>query len=131
MQKLLTSILTFTMIVGYPARVFADCDFSTGITKTDAGYLYTPECHKKVGKLVADLKDRETEVGKLNDSIKLKDLAIDTHERRAQLWMDTSMKLEDRVNTIDKYNATSHWLYFGLGVVLTGAAVWGAGYLRH
>lgn len=132
MRKLIASALIFLSVAGYPLQSLADCDFSTGIEKlADGRYAYSVECHKKVGKMVQDLKDRQDEVGKLNDSIKLKDLALTTQEQRANMWMDTSMKLEDRVNTIDKYNTTNHWLYFGLGVVFTGLSVWGAGQLRR
>jgi hypothetical protein len=77
-----------------------------------------------------DLEDREAQVQALTKSIELKDLAIKTHEQRADLWMNTSFKLEDRVNTIERYNDTNKWLYFGLGIVVTGLSVWGAGQLR-
>lgn len=128
MKKSFASLMALAIVVSSSAKA-ADCDFST-IQKQGDGYLYSPECNRKVGKMVLDEKDRKEQVDKLNETIKLKDLSIDTNEKRAQLWMDTSLKLEDRVNTIDKMESTNKWLYFGLGVVVFGAAVWGAGKLR-
>jgi len=128
MEKPLVLLITLSLLSNI---AFAECDFFTGISKLSNGnFEYTAECHKKVGKTVADLKDREEQVAKLEKIIELKDLAINIQEKRADLWMNTSMKLEDRVNTIEQYKSTNQWLYFGLGVLVMGVAVWGAGQLR-
>lgn len=129
-MRLLSSILVFTMVLVSPLKALAECDFATGITKVEGGYLYTTECHKKVGKVVADLKDREEQVAKLNETIKLKDLALDFSDKRNTKLMETVTKMDDKLDSIDRYNSTSKWLHFGLGVVVTGLAVWGAGQLR-
>jgi len=103
--------------------VMADCDFST-IKETDQGYLYSQECHRQVGKLVKDEAERKEQIAKLNKSIELKDLVIDKQEERIKLWMDSTEKMEDRVNSIEKWKSTNQWLYFGLGVVTTSLSVW-------
>jgi len=124
MKKLTSFFLTLSLISNL---AFAECDFSTGIKSLpDGTYSYSAECHKRVGKMVLDLKDREEEVAKLNKTIELKDLALSTQEKRAEMWMGTSLKLEDRVNALDKSNSTTQWLFFGLGVLTMGAAVYGA-----
>jgi hypothetical protein len=110
---------------------YGECDFATGIEKlSDGRFAYSSDCHKRVGKLVEDIKDKDEQITSLTKTIDLKNIQIQVQEQRAQLWMDTSMKLEDRVNAIDRMKSTNQWLYFGLGVVTTGLAVWGAGKLR-
>lgn len=113
------------------SSAFAECDFATGISKVENGYLYSKDCHLRVGKTQADLKDREEQVANLTKVIELKDLGIAVHEKRADLWMNTSLKLEDRVNTIESLRSSNQWLFFGLGVLVTGAAVYGAGHLAR
>lgn len=124
MKKLLSLILIISNIS------YAECDFSTGIKKVDDGYLYTTECHLKVGSLVKDNKNKDESIGQLNKAIDLKDLALTKADQRVQLWTDTSEKLETRVNTISELQNKNYFLYFGLGIVTTGLAVWGASKLR-
>lgn len=128
LSKLAASLLILTI----STQALAECDFSTGIEKLpDGRYAYSVDCHKQVGKLVADGKDKDDQIAQLTKTIQLKDLGIQTQETRAQLWLDTSMKLEDRVNQMDAMKSTNQWLFFGLGVLTTGLSVWGAGQLRR
>jgi hypothetical protein len=131
MSKLLLAVALALSIALAPLQAAADCDFSKGITKVEGGYLYTPDCHKKVGKIQEDLKDREEQVAKLEKTIELKDLGIKVQEERADKWMNTAFKLEDRVNSMERLKSTNQWLYFGIGVVATSLAVWGAGQLAR
>ena len=126
-------LIVCLLIIGMPLKSLAEeCNWSTGIEKlSDGRFAYSSSCHKLVGKTVADLKDREEQVAKLEKVIELKDLAINLHEKRADLWMNTSLKLEDRVNSIEAMRSTNQWLYFGLGVLGTSLAVWGAGQLAR
>lgn len=92
---------------------YAECDFSTGITKnSDGNFVYNRDCHLRVGELVEENKN-------LKKSIELKDLAIQKQDERISLWMDTSNKLEQRVNTIEDLKSKNEFLYFGLGVLAT------------
>lgn len=131
-NRLVSKFVAVLLITIAPLQALAECDFSTGIEKmADGRFAYSAECHKKVGKLVADSKDKDDQIAALSKTIELKDLGIRTQEQRAQLWMDTSFKLEDRVNQMESMKSTNQWLYFGIGVLTTGLAVWGAGQLRR
>ena len=126
-----TSLLMILTIVSTSVRA-ADCDFSKGIEKLpDGRYAYSPECNRKVGKMAEDEKDRQTQIQAKD--VQIKDLGVqaDAQQKRADMWMDNSLKLEDRVNTMEELKARNQWLYFGLGIIVTGAAVWGAGQLRR
>ena len=121
----------YILLFLFTINSFAACDFSTGITKLPNGnFEYTKECHLSVGVMVKNLEDREAQVTALNKTIELKDLAIDMQEKRSALWMDTSFKLETKLNDIQRYNDTSNILHFALGVAVTGLSVWAAGQLK-
>jgi hypothetical protein len=107
------------------------CDPSTDITKNqDGSYTYTKECHVEVGKKVEENEKRKEQVTKLYQVIELKDLALVKSHERIELWRDTSFKMEDKVNSLEKMKETNKWLYFGVGVVVMSLAVYGAGQLR-
>lgn len=72
-------------------------------------------------------KLREEQVSKLNDSIKLKDLAITKADERIELWKDTTYKLEDRLIKHDKYARKNDWMLFGGGILTTILTGWAIG----
>lgn len=129
MKKLIAAAL---IAISISNVALADCDFSTGITKNDNGtFTYTKECHIKVGEMKRDLDLANTQIAEYKKVIDLKDLALTKSDARANLWMDTSFKLQDRMNVIDELKSKNQYLAFGLGIVVTGLAVWGAGQLAH
>lgn len=106
------------------------CDFSKGVTKlSDGAYRYEPNCHLEVGRLVQDNELKAKQITLLNQSIELKDLVIQKQDQRIKLWMDTTENLEQRLSTIERYKSTQNLLYFGLGIALSGLAVYGASQL--
>jgi hypothetical protein len=120
MKKLAKMIVILALI---PNLAFADCDFAKGITPgPNNTFVYSQECHLKVGQLVQDNKTKDAQIADLNKAIQLKDLALLKADERTQLWMDTSDKLINRVNTIDETYKKNEWFYFGLGVLTTFAA---------
>lgn len=128
MKKFLIALVVAAML---PIQALADCDFSSGITKVEGGYLYTRECHLKVGEMKYDLGAKDLQIEKLTKALDLKDLALTKADQRTELWMNTAFKLEDRVNTIDEMRKTNQWLYFGLGVVTMFAAGYMASQLNN
>lgn len=130
MKKLIAILLTVLL---FSTQAFAECDFKTGITPNDNGtYTYTKECHVKVGEMKQDLEIAQEQNVKLTKALDLKDLAITKADQRADLWMNTTYKLEDRINTIDNMRQTNQWVAFGLGVVTMFAASYAASQLvRH
>lgn len=110
----------------------ADCNFATDITKNDNGtYTYTKECHIAVGVMKRDLDSDDAQLAEYQKVIDLKDLALTKSNANSQLWMDTSFRLQDRMNSVDSLSSKNQLLTFGLGVVFTGLAVWAAGQLRR
>lgn len=98
--------------------------------QADGTFSYPLDCHLEFGRLIKNEKEKDKQIEFLNKSIELKDLAIDVSNDRVELWQKTAYKMEDRLL---KYEATSErmrWIYFGLGVIVMGAAVHGAGKLR-
>ncbi len=102
---------------------FADCDFSTGVKENpDGSRTYTKECHIRVGELVQDNQTKDNQIQIYKSAIELKDLAITKADERTQNWMDTSLKLEQNIQTMDSLKSHNEWLYFGLGVLSVFAA---------
>ena len=127
MKKLIASILLFSI----SSVSFADCDYTKIVDNKDGTYTYSKELHICVGKMKQDLQVAQTQVLELNKAIELKDLAITKSSERTQLWMDTTFKVQDRLNTYDSIQGKTNTLYFLGGVGLTVLSVWAAGQLRR
>lgn len=129
MKKLISALLAVFMFANV---ALADCDFSTGITpNTDGSYTYTKACHIAVGTMKRDLDTANTKIASYEKVIQLKDLSLTKSDERADLWMNTSFKMQDRLNSVDELKSKNQWLAFGLGIVFTSLAVYGAGQLAH
>jgi hypothetical protein len=118
------------MILSLPAQSFAACDFANDIkAMPDGTYSYTRDCHVEVGKRVKRLALVEQQVVELEKTIELKDLALVKQKERADLWMDTSFKMNDKLQAYEAASSKSDWVHFGLGVAVTVLSVWAAGQL--
>lgn len=133
MKKILAILLIFRMI----SSSYADCNWSTGITKQNENYLYSKECHLEVGKLVKTKqnleqanKERKLQIENLEKSIKLKDLALDLSDKRAMKWRDESYNQYERLMKKDSFSQYSRWIWFGGGIGFAFLSVWAAGQLK-
>jgi hypothetical protein len=123
MRKVVSLIVGICLL---SQAAFADCDFSKGITPgPNKTFVYSEECHLKVGQLIQDNATKDAQIADLGKAIELKDLALTKSDARATLWMDRSQKLEDRVLKIDELQSKNNLLYYGLGIL----TVFAAGYL--
>lgn len=129
MKKIISTILIAVTLLSTSAM--ADCDYSKIVKNVDGSYTYSKELHICVGEMKRDLDAATVQLGEYKKVIELKDLALTKANERADLWMNTSFKLQDRMNTIDELKSKNQYLAFGLGIVLTSLAVYGAGQLAH
>jgi hypothetical protein len=81
------------------------------------------------GRLLEVEEDRKKQVKHLNESIKLKDLALAKSNTRIELWQKSTYKLEDRLIKLNNNNDRTKWIYFTLGVLVMAGAVHGASQL--
>jgi hypothetical protein len=103
------------------------CNWSTGIKLLpDGNYEYNKECHLEVGSLVQLTTIQKQQIADYTKAISMKDLAIQQSDSRATLWSNTSASLEGRLQKVDQLEKDSSWLYFGLGILVMGVAVFGA-----
>jgi hypothetical protein len=79
---------------------------------------------------VQDNKVQTQQLTDLTKAISLKDLALKDSDQRATDWMNTSGTLEKRLQEVDSLEKKNDLLYFGLGVVMTSLAVFGAARLK-
>ena len=120
MRKIISFLLVLSL---FSQAALADCDFKTGVTPgPNKTFVYSEECHLKVGQLVQDNKTKDAQIADLTKAISLKDLALTKADERTQLWMTSADALTDRVTKIDSEVKHNEWLYFGLGVLTTFAA---------
>jgi hypothetical protein len=99
-----------------PNIAFAQCDFTSILPTNHNTFEYTEGCHREVGLMKVKLE-------KLNKVIELKDLALDKANERAELWMNTSIQMQDKFMKVEKLNRENGWIYFGAGMLtMLGAA---------
>lgn len=110
---------------------FATCNPKDIKEQPNGTYVYPVDCHVDYGRLRQNEEARKKQVEHLKESIKLKDLALDYSNRRIETWQNATYKVEDRLIRLEKNNSKMNWVYFGLGVIVMGGAVWGAGQLRR
>lgn len=115
----------FLIAITLTTSAFAECDYSKIIHNENGTYTYSKELHVCVGQMKQDLETATTQLGEYKKAIELKDLAISKADQRSQLWMDTSDKLQTRLNAVADMSNKNQWLMFGLGVV----TALGAGYV--
>jgi hypothetical protein len=109
----------------------ASCNWSEDVRKNqDGSFSYSRGCHVEVGASLEELDLRRRQVDELKKSVELKDLAISYSEQRTQLWIDSSIKMNERLNQHEATRANSGWIYFGVGVAVTVLSVWAAGQLK-
>ncbi len=116
--------------MGLTQNALASCNPKTDIVKTGNNYQISKDCYVEFGRLVQVEKDRKQQVKHLNESIELKDLAIDTSNKRIRIWQDATYKVEDRLIRLEKNTNTTKWVYFGLGILTMTAATYGASKLK-
>lgn len=111
--------ILFLLILVSSLNSFAVCD-NTDIKKNDDGsYTYGKECHLEVGRTFKELDIRKQQIGEMRDALILKDSLTAKLEERNQLWMDTSFKLNDKIQSYERYKSDNQWMIFGLGVLTT------------
>ena len=124
-MKKIASLLVLISL--FSNLAFADnCDFTKIKRLPDGGFEYSPELNLCVGRLVEDSKVKDQQITDLTKAIQLKDLAIKDSDERANMWLTTSTREQERIVKIDADQKTSNLIYFGLGVALTVLSVWGA-----
>ena len=129
MKKAISLVLLAALML--PTTAQAGCNFSKDIQPgPNNTFIYSEACHKQVGQLVQDNQVKTQQVADLTKAISLKDLSLQESDRRATLWMDTSGKLEERLQKVDSLEKTNEFIYLGLGVLATGIAAYTASKLR-
>ena len=129
-QIILAIILTFSQVshANCPEDIqvieqgqVANCD----------GLLFSPEAAKKVDENQQDAKYYKELSGQLYESRNLYIEQVDTMDKRLKLYMDQSHTLAQEVTRKENEDKWQKFLYFGLGVLATGVAIYGASELSR
>ena len=118
-------------MMGLLTNVHASCNVKTDIIKQANGTrIYSLDCHKMVGKLIADEKDRKEQIAHLNKTIKLKDLSIDLSYKRADLWQKEAENQYGLLKKHAKWRSYEKYIWFGGGIAVTVLSVWASGQIK-
>jgi hypothetical protein len=109
----------------------APCDWTQIKSNSDGTYIYNAQLNLCVGQLVQQNKIQLEQIADYQKAITLKDLALTQSDQRAQMWSTTSDQLENRIQAIDSAEKHNEVLYFGLGVLTTFLAAYGAAQIIH
>lgn len=109
----------------------ASCNPKIDIRTVGAdSYLYQEKCHIDYGRLRKTEPLYKEQTKELRKSIEMKDLALKYSNERTETWQKTTYKLEDKLLKLESNYDKMKWVYFGLGILVTGTAVWAAGQLK-
>lgn len=98
---------------------FAECNWREISKQSDGSYKYPKSCHLAVGKLVLDEKDQTEAIGLLKESLRKKEEALSKEKQRAEVYKDTTEKMEEKVEKIDQLRKTQRWYYYAAGILTT------------
>lgn len=95
------------------------------------GLLFSPEASKKADEAIQDVKYYKSLTDKLGSRIEYSNKETDVLEKRLKLYMDQSNILAEQMVKKENEDKWQKVLYFGLGVLATGIAVYGASNLDN
>ena len=128
MKRMILCIVMMASLVSQ--SVLADCNLK-GINEIEHDlFIYSTECHIDYGRLRQAEPLYKEQTRQLKKSIEMKDLALKYSDERTENWKKTTYKLEDKLLKVERNNDRMKWVYFGLGIITTSAAVYAAGQLR-
>lgn len=94
------------------------------------GFLFSPDAEKKASQAYDDAKHYKELSELLHKRSELTNQEIKILDERLKLYQDQSHLLAQEVQKKEKEDFWQKTLYFGLGVLATGIAVYGAGQLK-
>lgn len=95
------------------------------------GLLFSPEASKKADEAIQDVKYYKSLTDKLGSRIEYSNKETDILEKRLKLYIDQSNILADQMVKKENEDKWQKVIYFGLGVIATGIAVYGASQLDN
>ena len=110
---------------------YADCDWKTIKDNGDDTFTYSKQCHLAVGRLVKSSALKDDQITDLYKTIQLKDLALQQSESRANMWMDTSVKLTETLNHYESLRQNTGLLYYTAGIATVVLSAYVMGQFHH
>jgi hypothetical protein len=96
-----------------------------------SGVLLSPDASKKADEAIADSKYYKSLSEKLQLRVDYSIKESDILDKRLKLYVDQSQTLSEQLTKREHQNEWQKYLYFGLGVLATGIAVYGASEIQR
>lgn len=130
MKLLITIILLFNQIA-WANKCPEDIQvLEKGQVANCDGLLFSPEASKKADEAIEDVKYYKSLTDKLGSRIDYSNKETEILEKRLKLYIDQSNILADQMIKKENEDKWQKVIWFGLGVIATGAAFYGASHLN-
>ena len=123
--KIFKVLISVFLVLSTPLH--AECNLKTDVRKIGDSFVYTPECHRYMGKIYLENEERIKQIALYESIIELQKEQLALESERAELWRMTSYELEERYQKKSWFSEQNKLLYFGAGVILMLGASWAAG----
>jgi hypothetical protein len=129
-------LINFLVVVLFSINVIAtDCKESVTLINEGqkaecTGFLFSPDAEKKASQAYDDAKYYKELSDLLHKRSQLSNEEIKVMDERLKLYQDQSHLLAQEVQKKEKEDFWQKTLYFGLGILATGIAFYGAGQLK-
>ena len=129
-------LINFIVVVLFSFNTLAaDCKESVTLLQEGqkaecTGFLFSPEAEKKASQAYEDAKYYKELSDLLHNRNKLTNEEIIILDQRLKLYQEQSHLLAQEVQRKDREDFWQKTLYFGLGIVATSVAIYGASQLN-
>lgn len=130
-QVALSKMIKFLLIISFLIPEYSlasDCKTKVQVIKRGDiaecdGFLFSPQAEAEARQAVDDAKYYNDLSKLLHDRTDLMNKELATQDQRLKLYMDTNQILADQLVRKEHEDFWQKTVYFGLGVIVTGAAV--------
>lgn len=129
MTKVILSVLLILTLI--PVQSMGQCKESVTVLEMGqeapcTGFLLSPEAEQKASEDASDAEFYKALTVRLEHRKILTDKEIGILDKRLQIYIEQSEVLAERVSKRERQSKWEKVIWFGLGIIVTGAAVSGA-----
>lgn len=134
-MKNLLSIFLVLLLLAPQSALALECKHEVSLLEEGqkapcTGFLFSPDAEKKASQAVDDVKYYKDLSEMYQKRTDLANKELQVMDERLKLYMNTTTELAQEVNRKERQDFWQRTLYFGLGILVTSIAVYGASQLN-